>query len=474
MKTALEYARQIKQKQISAEELLSATIDQIEKLNPSLNAVVFKRYEKALHEARTKDFSQQLFGGVPLLLKDLWQSLAGEKNTAGSRLLQHNVSTVTDNYVHVLQDLGFIIIGQTTTPEFGFKNYTQSELYGTTRNPLDLTRHAGGSSGGAASIVASGILPIAAASDGGGSIRIPASWTGLIGLKPTRGSIPVGPSRYRGWQGAAMQFAVSRDLQDTKALFYAMQTEQWESPFTVPKNVPNVHRPLRIAYCVDSPVGTPVSQEAKEAVLKTLRTLVDLGYDVKEASPQVDGVALMESYFTMNCVETVSMFDRIEGTLNRPLQLSDMEMMTWIIYQTGKQVKASDYSKVLSLWDEASALTHRFHEEYDIYLTPSTASVAPKIAEYGVEKKWYGVAENIGEFSQKEKEQVVWDMFLPGLTLTPFSQQANLTGQPAISLPVYTTEQEGLPLGVQLSVRKGREDILFFIAEQLEFLWKTS
>ncbi|MBF0780835.1 MULTISPECIES: amidase [unclassified Granulicatella] len=471
MSTALDYAKQIKDKRISVEELVSATIEKIETLNSNLQAVVSKRYEKALIEARTRDFSNQLFGGVPILLKDLSQHLKGEKNTAGSKLLQNVYSTYTDYFVQSLQNLGFIVVGQTATPEYGFKNYTQSDLYGTTRNPLDRSRHAGGSSGGAASAVASGMVPIASASDGGGSIRIPASWTGLIGLKPTRGRMPVGPYHYRSWQGASIHFALSQDLQDTKALFYGMQTEQWDSPFTLPKNYSSVLGRLKIAYSLNSPVGTPVSQSAKEAVLKTVRILSDLGHDVSEKEPALDGITLMESYYVMNSVETANMFFSLEKSLQRTIRKEDMEVMTWLIYQAGKDVKASDYSAILSLWDETSAMMYHFHKNYDVFITPTTATHAPKIDEYGVDSHLNDIAEHITEFSQEEKEKIVWDMFLPGLTLTPFTQQVNLTGQPAISLPVYQNEK-GLPLGVQCTASKGREDILFFIAEQLEFSWK--
>lgn len=468
METALQLADKIKRKAFSSEELIQDTIRKIEAVNGDLNAITATRFEKALHEARTRDFSNALFGGVPIFLKDLGQQLKGEKNTSGSRLLQHFVSTQTDYIVDAFQRLGFVVIGQTTAPEFGFKNYTQSQLYGTTRNPLDVNRHAGGSSGGAASVVASGIVPIAGASDGGGSIRIPASWTGLVGLKPSRGRIPVGPGSYRGWQGAAVHFALTKSLQDTKALFYGMQTEQWESPFTLPLNNPiSQKKPLKIAYTVKSPVHTPVSQEAKNAVLQTVTRLVELGCDVVEIEPELDGVALMESYYTMNNVETAAMFLKMEKQMGRALTRDDMEDMTWLIYQAGKNIPATAYSMVLAQWDEANAVMTQFHQTYDILLSPTTADVAPLVETYGVLPQVTDWADRILDMSQPEKEKVVWDMFIHGLTLSPFTQQANLTGQPSISLPVYQT-QAGLPIGVQATARKGREDLLFTVAELLE------
>ncbi|MBS4750380.1 amidase [Carnobacteriaceae bacterium zg-ZUI78] len=470
MEDALYWAKQIQKGAISAEELFLETIKKIENINPQLNAVVRTRYDKALYEIQTRPLSKTMYKGVPILLKDLGQNLKGELNTCGSSLLQNNVSNHTDNLVKKIEELGFIVIGQTNAAEFGFTNFTDNMLYGTTRNPVDMTRHAGGSSGGAASTVSGDMIPLALASDGGGSIRIPASWTGTIGLKPSRGRIPVGPFSYRGWQGASVHFAITKSVRDTKALFYALQTEQWESPFTLPlnKELPMI-KPLKIAYSTKSPVGTPVSDAAKNAVYYTVQMLKELGCIVEEATPKLDGIGLMQSYYMMNSAETAAMFHDMEMSLKRPLTREDMNIMAWIIYQSGKDLLASDYTKALSCWDSAAAVMTDFHEEYDVFLQPSTADVAPKLTEYGIQHKLFEKMANDVESttSTKRKLDIVWEMFLKGLTLTPFTQQANLTGQPAISLPIYQTKN-GLPLGVQLTARKGREDILFALSEQLE------
>lgn len=463
---ALEIAKRIKVKDISPVEVVKETIQNIESLNPTYHAIVRNRFEKALVEAENIDLSKP-FAGVPIVLKDLGQQLVGEKNTSSSKLLENYVSQHTDNYTQKLLDLGFIVVGQTATCEFGFKNYTQSQLFGTTRNGVDPTRHAGGSSGGAASAVASGMISVAGASDGGGSIRIPASWNGLIGLKPSRGRIPTGPTSYRGWQGASVNFVLANSLQSTKSLFYAMQEEQFQAPFVLPlAQHHNLNRPLKVAYSLKSPVGTAVSDDAKKAVLDTVKRLSDLGCEVVEIAPQLDGVALMKGYYQMNGAETVKMIRGLEKMVQREIVRTDMEDMTWLIYQMGKNILASDYSSVLDEWDRANAIMSVFHQEYDLFITPTNAFEAPKIDEYGVLPEVSEWADNVGFVSQVEKEQMVWDMFIPGLTLTPFTQQANLTGQPAITLPLGMSEN-GLPMGVQFTASKGREDLLFFVSDML-------
>ena len=215
---ALGMANAVKAGQVSARELVEDAIARIERLNPSLQAVVNKQYDEALEKATTGPFVDKVFGGVPILLKDLGQHQAGHLSTAGSRLFANYRPSQTDAFVQRLEGLGFIILGRTNTPEFGFKNISDSSLHGAVNLPRDPQRNAGGSSGGAAAAVAAGLVPLAAASDGGGSIRIPASFNGLIGLKPSRGRMPVGPSSYRGWQGASVHFAITRSIRDTQAL----------------------------------------------------------------------------------------------------------------------------------------------------------------------------------------------------------------------------------------------------------------
>ncbi|HFI0350776.1 TPA: amidase [Streptococcus suis] len=472
-KDATEMALAVRTGQVSARELVAEAIERIEEENPAINAVVSKQYEQALQEAETGDFQNKPFGGVPILLKDLGQNEEGHLSTAGSRLFQNYRAGHTDKLVQAFKDLGFIVLGRTNTPEFGFKNISDSSLHGPVKLPLDLSRNAGGSSGGAAAAVASGMIPLAAASDGGGSIRIPASFNGLIGLKPSRGRIPVGPTSYRGWQGASSNFALTKSVRDTKHLLYHLQTYQVEAPFPLAllseqSLLAPQDKPLKIAYSLESPIGSPVSADAKQAVLSLLPQLEALGHQITElTSPVLDGLEVMRAYYLMNSVETAQMFDEIETGLGRPMTPDDMEVMTWAIYQSGQTIPAKLYSKVLQDWDRYSARMANFHQHYDLLLTPTVADVAPKLDQFTHSQEMLDRLLHIQELAIAEQQSLIWEMFAESLAWTPFTQQANITGQPAISLPTYV-RADGLPIGIQLTAAKGREDLLLQLADQME------
>lgn len=472
---ALGQASLLKDKQVSVKELISASIQQIEALNPKLNAVVSTQFEEALIRAEQLDQSGQFdqpFAGVPILLKDLGQNQAGHLSTSGSRLFADYRAQQTDNYVKRVEELGFIVLGRTNTPEFGFKNISDSSLHGVVNHPRDLTRNAGGSSGGAAAAVASRMVAVAGASDGGGSIRIPASFNGLIGLKPTRGRVPVGPGSFRGWQGASSHFFLTKSVRDTKTLLYHMQTCQLEAPFPLPTlshdcMFGQLSRPLKIAYYLESPVGTVMTGPAKEAVRQTVQALKDLGHELVELDAYpVDAVALLQSYYLMNSVETAQMFDEIETSLGRVMTPADMEPMTWAIYQSGQVIPAKRYSKTLQDWDRFSHQMAVFHETYDLLLTPTVADVAPTHGQLTPEPSLLADLSQIDRFAISHQQDLIWQMFAKALAVTPMTVHANLTGQPALSLPVYE-RADGLPIGVQLMGAKGREDLLLAIAEQL-------
>ncbi|HFI0135739.1 TPA: amidase [Streptococcus suis] len=472
-KDATAMAQAVNQKQVSSKELVQESIDRIEKLNPDLNAVVSKQYEAALKEAEKEEYLGKPFAGVPLLLKDLGQNEAGQLSTAGSRLFQDYRAGHTDRLVQAFKNLGFIILGRTNTPEFGFKNISDSSLHGPVKLPLDLSRNAGGSSGGAAAAVASNMVPLAAASDGGGSIRIPASFNGLIGLKPSRGRIPVGPHSYRGWQGASSNFALTKSVRDTKRLLYHLQTYQVEAPFPLALLPEQAlfsfkNKPLKIAYSFESPIGSPVSAHAQQAILSLLPQLESLGHQVTElSSPILDGIEVMQAYYLMNSVETAHMFEEIEAGLGRSMTPDDMEVMTWAIYQSGQTVPAKLYSKVLQDWDRYSARMADFHQHYDLLLTPTVADVAPKLDQFTHSQEMLDRLLHIQELTMAEQQSLIWEMFAESLAWTPFTQQANITGQPSISLPTYE-RADGLPIGVQFTAAKGREDLLLQLADQME------
>lgn len=473
MKDATYWSEQFKQGEVSLTEYYQALNQRIQQENPRLNAWVEWSGEEMLQQ-QIADFAiaeDAPFAGVPFPLKMLGgQDKAGWKSTNGSRLLAEMRSHKTSNFTKKIEELGFIPAGKTNAPEFGFKNITDPVLYGPARNPWNPEHSPGGSSGGAAAAVANGIVPIAGASDGGGSIRIPASFCGLIGLKPTRGAMPSGPGGWRGWQGASIDFALTVSMRDTKKLFYALRGNEKAAPYHPPMDEWEQHvvpKSLKIAYLTDSPIGTEVSEEAVAAVKNSLKQLTDLGHEVTEIPWPVDGLKLIQSYYLMNAAETSAMFDTIQQQIGRTLTIDDMELMTWGIYQYGEKLPVKKYVNALNLWDRAAAAMEQLFSEYDLFLTPTTAFPAPRIDEELQSDAIREGLTNAKELSEEQLKTIVYDMFIKSFTLTPFTQLANLTGQPGISLPTHVTA-EGLPLGIQFMASKGREDLLLAIGRQLE------
>ncbi|MFC9709616.1 amidase [Paenibacillus sp. NPDC056933] len=472
---AVGLAELIRSREVSPVELLEAAFVRMEEVNPQVNAVVRTYETRARREAGLVRPGEQPFAGVPLLLKDISQSLEGEILTSGSQLFSKHRAIRNSNYVTRLREAGFIIIGHTNTPEFGLKNITEPRLHGPSRNPWNIHHSPGGSSGGAAAAVASGIVPLAGASDGGGSIRIPASFSGLFGLKPTRGRTPVGPGVGRQWQGASIDFALSRSVRDSAALLDTLQVIQAEAAFHTPlfpgsyladMNYPH-QRKLKIAYTTDSPVDTPVSEEAKEAVYKLIRWLEEQGHHVEEMLSPVNGVKLMENYYMMNSGEMAAMISSMERSMGRVLTSDDMEIESWVLAEAGKKVSAAEFVHSLAEWDVAAAQMSTLFERYDFFVTPVNAFPAPKVGELTPHDEQIQNLMRISELNKNEQQQLIYEMFEPSLTYTPFTQLANLTGQPAMSVPLHTTA-EGLPMGVQVMATKGREDWLLHLAGQLE------
>ncbi|MEI2280023.1 amidase [Paenibacillus polysaccharolyticus] len=472
---AIGLAELIRSREVSPVELLEAAYARLEEVNPHLNAVIRTYETRARQEASMVRPGEQPFAGVPLLLKDISQSLEGELLTSGSRLFSEHRALRNSNFVTRLLEAGFIVIGHTNTPEFGLKNITEPRLHGPTRNPWNVNHSPGGSSGGAAAAVASGIVPLAGASDGGGSIRIPASFSGLFGLKPTRGRTPVGPGVGRQWQGASIDFAVSRSVRDSAALLDTLQIIQPEAAFHAPlfpgsyladMNYPH-QRKWRIAYTTDSPVGTPVSEDAKEAVMKLVHFLESQGHHVEEKLSPVNGVRLMENYYMMNSGEMAAMISSMEHSMGRSLTADDMEIESWVLAEAGKKVSAAEFVHSLAEWDVAAAQMSTLFERYDFYITPVNAFPAPRIGELTPHVEQIQHLMSVSDLDKTAQQELIYEMFKPSLTYTPFTQLANLTGQPAISLPLHLTA-DGLPMGVQVMATKGREDWLLHLAGQLE------
>lgn len=468
-------AQLIKNKEVTKAEIVEASYAQLDKVNGKINAVTATRKESARKEAKASERSGT-FAGVPIYLKDISQSLAGEKMTSGSRLFADLEAKESSYFTQRLLGTGLLPLGHSTTPEFGLKNITESKLHGPTRNPWNEKYSPGGSSGGAAALVASGVVPIAGASDGGGSIRIPASFCGLVGLKPTRGRMPVGPGVGRQWQGASIDFVLSRSVRDSASMLDELQTLQAAAAFQTPllpgKSLDVMQKefkdPLKIGFTTKSPVGTPVSDAAKAAVMKTVKLLEAAGHEMEEAENTIDGIQLMRDYYLMNSGEIAALTRNMEAAFGRKMTAEDMEIETWLLHVAGQSVSAAEFSLSLASWDIAAEKMARYHEKYDFYLTPATAYTAPGIGELThTAQKEAILQEKIARATSKNQQALIYEMFLPSLTYTPFTQLANLTGQPAISLPIHLAE-DGMPIGVQFVGPKGSEHGLLQIAHLIE------
>ncbi|MGE5258598.1 MAG: amidase [Hyphomicrobiales bacterium] len=462
--------------QVSAAEVCEAAVAGIQRLNPSINAVVTRMFDQAV-DAVKQGLPDGPFRGVPFLLKDLLSAYAGVPLTFGCKALKNLIPDHDSELVARYRRAGLVILGKTNTPEFGLVAYTEPELFGPTRNPWDLSRTPGGSSGGSAAAVAAGMVPLAGAGDGGGSIRIPAAYCGLFGFKPSRGRIPTGPDFGELWQGAVVEHVLTRTVRDSAAMLDAISGADAGAPFVIAPPV----RPfleetrrepqrLRIGFSPRSPFGTPVHPENLKAVLQTALLLQRLGHDVEEAAPELDGQALARSYLTMLYAEVAADLEDLGRVLGRRARRGDVETATWTIGLIGRYEPAAELSLARRLWGLAGRVMGRFHATYDLYMTPTTAQPPARIGE--LRPKAYEIAAlkavdrlRLGRLLRRSG--IVEQLALKQMARTPFTQLANFTGQPAMSMPLHWT-RAGLPCGVHFMARIGDEATLFQVAAQLE------
>ncbi|MGF0082126.1 amidase family protein [Limosilactobacillus reuteri] len=465
--SALAIAQQIKNQQIDSQQLVDNTYQKIEQ-NKDLNSVIYQDPVNASQQVNalptTTSNSEQPFYGVPILIKGLGQAYKGYPNTNGLPYMQDNRYGYTKNFVAKLQKMGFVIVGETNYPELGLINVTDSNLYGPAHTPWDLTRNAGGSSVGAAASVAAGIVPIATGNDAGGSLRIPASWSGIIGLKPTQGII-LGDSL----TPSVVNFAETRRIDDTIKLFEGLLDPKRKSLL---KEFPLKLQDLKIAYSLKSPVGSVVSADAKAAVLNAVTFLRQQGFQVVEKDSPVDGVKLMRAYYLGALSDGTVANYLAQQKLHRNLQASDVtehliSPMTYALYEASKKAPKEikqTYNNELAL---VAAQMKSFHEEYPIYLTPTTATVAPLNSDPAFLPADVTKILQIDKMPFEQQMDVIYNAWYHGLSKTPFTQLANLAGEPALSLPTYVNAQ-GLPLGIQLEGEKGSDLILLALGKLFE------
>lgn len=478
---ATYYADLVKNKKISCLKLVEYAIDNAIKLQPILNCITITWFDKALCQAKkmdrqlqylTEDERQKLppFYGVPTLLKDLTEFWEGTVTSNGCALMRDKVSSRTDAYVQKVLEMGFLPIGRSNVSEFGLKTVADSNAFGAVCLPQDITRNPGGSSGGAAAAVKAGIVPIAMGSDAGGSIRVPAGYTGLIGLKPSRGRIASGPGIYRGFNSLSTQFALAKSVRD---VFTMLKNASVYSPYAMcslptikEEKIQSLTKPLKIAYSVQSLSDEPTSSDAIKAIKSIVSYLKAMGHEVIEDAPAIDIVKLFHFYYTTCLVETGRNLANFKDQSDRVLckALGDL---AWLSYKIGPQISAYEYSGMLKDQDILIEQNAKFYQNYDLFLTPTTISVAKKQTECALPQTLKNLLSNLQSMSIREQRDVAIQAFDNTYRWTPFTHLMNLTGDPAISLPVYETIN-GLPIGVQISSLKGNEYRLLQVAKDFE------
>jgi amidase len=466
-------AQLIAEKKITAAEALEAAWAKIEAGEPKLNAI--SQNFRARAEAQIAAPLSGPFAGVPFLLKDLDMDFAGEKLTMGSLAAEKNIAAhnaeVTNRYLAA----GLVITGSTTTPELGLKATTETALHGATRNPWNTGHTPGGSSGGAGAAVAARYVPMAAAADGGGSIRIPAAYNGLFGLKPSRGRVPSGPDSGELWDGCVVTLAVSRSVRDSAALLDALAGPASGDPFVIaPPERPYAQEigapveKLRIGFSTASPIGGRVDAAQKTAVLNAAKLLESLGHHVEEAAPAINGKDVARCYMGMY-------FGHVAAAVSRVRKLTGageekFETDTRAIALLGRALSAEAYVTMRNEWNGFARAMGAFHQRYDIYMTPTTAMPPAKIGELVTPKSQERLAKLMILLRAGKlllKSGIVDKLAFDGLERTPFTQLANMTFCPAMTVPLHWGA-DGLPVGVQFSAKFGAEGVLFRLAAQLE------
>ncbi|MEE4607790.1 MAG: amidase [Desulfobacteraceae bacterium] len=472
---ALGLAELVRDKKVTPQELCEAALHRIDRANPILNAVVCRMDAEARRRAVTP--ADGPFTGVPFLLKDLNFADRGIPMTNGCKALRSYRPDYEDEMVVRFKRAGLVIVGRTNTPEFGLMAVTEPELFGPCRNPWNPAYSPGGSSGGSAAAVAAGVVPMASAGDGGGSIRIPSSYCGLFGLKPSHGRNPNGPGHARNWQGAVQAHVISRSVRDSAAALDATCGPDTGAPYEIRPPVRPYRQEvgadpgrLKIAFNTRSPVGTPVHPECVKAVEDAARLLDGMGHYVQEALPDVDGRALAKSYVTMYFGEVATDIRELQRRIGRRARRRDVEAVTWLLGLLGRTLTAADFVAAMRRWDLEARNMGRFFEDYDLYLTPTTAhphTAIGELAPRGIEALMIRTVNTLGLGGLLKRSGMVDRMAERSLERVPFTQLANLCGLPAMSVQLHWTDT-GMPCGVQFIGPFGTEDRLFRLAAQLE------
>ena len=451
----LGLAELIANKQISPLELLGAVRQRVEVLNPKLNALCHLFFDKA--EAQiNENLGTGPFRGVRFILKDLGQYLCGTVTSAGSRVWKNNVATFDSTLVDRYKQAGLVIFAKSNSPELGLTTTTESILFGQTHNPWNRERTSGGSSGGSAAVVASRILPMAHGSDGGGSIRVPASCCGVFGLKPTRGRVPLGPSQFESWNGCSHHHALTISVRDSAALLDVSAGAELGSPYFSPpparpflKEVGADPGNLRIALATATPGGTPLDPQCKKAAIDAAKLCESLGHRVEEAQLPIENAVFRGAFGTIIRVSLARVLVDAATTLGHPVTEQDVEHVTWVTMQDGIKASSVDYSRAIATIHQMGLAMAKFQRNYDVILSPTLAK--PPVP--------------LGLLSTSQEDALTWRKEVT--EFSPYTAIYNVTGQPSMSVPLSWTS-DGLPIGVMFSTRFGEDSTLFRLAGQLE------
>lgn len=473
---ALALADLLRRREITSLELVEEAIGRVERVQGRLNAFVSTLFDRAREEAK-RPLAEGPFAGVPIVVKDLVQTIEGAPFQRGCRMFRDAVATQDSELIRRYRKAGLIFIAKTNTPEFGLTPFTEPLLHGPARNPWNTDHITGGSSGGSAAAVAAGVVPMGHGGDGGGSIRIPASCCGMFGMKPTRARTPGSVDASEGWMGLAIDHAITRTVRDSAALLDASRGYMAGDPY----DAPPVERPyleevsrdpgkLRVALCKRPLLPSDPHPDVLAAADDAARLLSSLGHRVEEATPPIDADAAARDLLTLVAVSMAMDVAGAETEVGHPAGKDDLELTSRVTVMLGHRFSGMDVERARRNVQALGRTMAKFFERYDVLLTPTLGLPPPKVGSLQPQ----GIERMLQEFVVDKGLNSV--LRIPGLVekiagkiygFIPWTSLANVTGLPSMSVPLYWNAA-GLPVGTMFTGRFGDEATLYRLAGQLE------